>query len=86
METVKKMSINLHRFFYLLFTLGGLAFLFFAEDMNWPGVYIALGAAFNPFKEQQFSKLSVVQKGLLIGQILLAMILIGLNIYNSVSQ
>lgn len=86
MEKVNKMSLKQSRILYFLLTIIGVFFIFNSEDFSWSGVFLALGVVFSPFSEQQFSKLNLVQKSLIFGQMLLAILLIGLNMYLTIGR
>jgi hypothetical protein len=73
------------RYIYLAFTLSGLLILLLAKDPGWAGINLALAFAFNPYGEKSFSDLSHLQKAQLIGQMVLALFLIGWDFVRVVS-
>jgi hypothetical protein len=81
METAKKMSATQNKALYLLFTCSGLILIFLADDISWAGILLATGVVFSPFDNKPFSALSLLQKGIVISQILVAAVLIGIKIF-----
>jgi len=81
MEATKQTSGKETKLLYYLLTALGLLFLAIAQDFNWAGICFALALAFNPFAPKGWKKFSLPQKSLLLGQLILAMVFIGVNLY-----
>lgn len=67
------------RLSYFIFTLNGLLFLILAQDYSWGGASLALALIFNPFQDKSFPEFSIPQKVLVVGQMSVAILLMGLS-------
>jgi hypothetical protein len=86
MEKAKKMSATQNKVLYLLFCLSATLLAIFADNISWAGIFLALGVVFIPFNDKPFPELSLHQKALIVGQILVAMVLIGINMHLTIGN
>jgi hypothetical protein len=86
MQTVKTLTQKQGRFIYLVFTISGLLMLLLAQDFSWAGISFALALVFNPYPEKKFTNFNAVQKAHILGQMGLAILFIGISLYQTVSN
>jgi hypothetical protein len=81
MEKHNSISRTQYHFLYAVFTISGLLMLVFAKDFGWAGVALALAIVFDPNAYKPFMELSVVKRFHILGQMGMAILLIGLNLF-----
>lgn len=84
MQTVKTLTQKQGRFIYLVFTISGLLMLLLAKDFSWAGISLSLALVFNPYPDKKFTNFDIFQKVHILGQMGLAILFIGISLYQTV--
>ena len=81
MQKQTLISQRQNRLLYFAFTISGLLMLLLAKDLGWAGVSLALAIVFDPNSHKHFSELTFMHKFQILGQMVVAIILIGINLF-----